>query len=120
MYYPNMKLHNKFQERFEKIMGTILSGETIEGIKNVLNKNNTHIIKLILFYEHRENMFFKVLGFVIYGIMGKYVCLKYLFIGDLKTSSSLLRRSSDLCRRLELHKLVSYFRSEGFEILYHE
>ena len=88
MYYPNMKLHKKFQEQFEKIMGTILSGETIEGTKNVLNKNNTHIIKLILFYEHRENMFFKVLGFVIYGIMGKYVCLKYLFIQHDKLSSN--------------------------------
>ena len=61
-------------------MGTILSRETIEGIKNVLIKNNIHISKLILFYEHRENMFFKILGFVIHGIMGRYVCLDYLFM----------------------------------------
>ena len=38
-------------------MGTVLSGETIKGIKNVLKKDNTNLITLIMLYEHRKGYY---------------------------------------------------------------
>ena len=59
-------------------MSTVLFGKTIKVIKNVLKKYNTNAITLIIFCEHSKIMLFKMLCSVLYGIMGKHVCLDFL------------------------------------------
>ena len=44
----------------------------------MLNKDNTHVIAPIMFYENRKAVLFKVFGSVTYFIIDKYVCLDYL------------------------------------------
>ena len=38
-------------------MGTVLSGEKIKGIKNVLKKDDINFITLLMFYEHRKGYY---------------------------------------------------------------
>ena len=52
----------------------------------ILNKNNSHVIALIIFYKHRKTTLFKVLGSVIYSCIVKYICLYYLCLHPDKLS----------------------------------
>ena len=47
-------------------------------IRILLSKENTCVLSLMIFYENRKSMVFKVLGSVGYGIMDNYVCADYL------------------------------------------
>ena len=64
-------------------------------IRKVLRKENTRVISLLMSYENRKNMMFKVLTSVFYYIMGNYVCIDYM-----------------CCTKT---KLIVYFSNIGFE-----
>ena len=44
----------------------------------VWKKDNTRVIALLIFYENRNTVIFKVLGSVIYWIMYNYLCVDYM------------------------------------------
>ena len=52
--------------------------KTMLSIKRVPKKDNTNVLALMVFYENRKNIIFKVLGSVIYRIMENYLCADYL------------------------------------------
>ena len=52
-------------------MGTVFTGEILKANRKVLNDNNSHVLVLIIFYEHKKTNFFKVLGYVIYLFIKK-------------------------------------------------
>ena len=79
MSFSIMKLHKTFREQFERSTRTILAGAKMKGIKNVLNKYNTHFIALIIFYENRKIMFYKVFGSLICGIIDKYISVLFVY-----------------------------------------
>ena len=41
----------------------------------MLNNNNSHFIELLIFYKHRNPTFLKVLGYVVYCLIEKYISL---------------------------------------------
>lgn len=47
----------------------------MKGIKSLLKKDNNNVNGLVMFYENRNIMFFKVLGSFIYSTINKYICL---------------------------------------------
>ena len=51
---------------------------TVNNINNELTKNDVSVLSLIMFYENRRIMMYKVIGLVIYTIIYDYICLKYL------------------------------------------
>ena len=57
-------------------------GETTQPfIKYTLEKNNTSVLELIIFYEIRAdnpNKYYRVLSCVIYTITKNYVCIDYI------------------------------------------
>ena len=61
-------------------MGIVFSVETLKAIRRFLKNNNYHVIALLMFYEHIKTTFSRVLGYVVYQIIDKYVCLDYLFL----------------------------------------
>ena len=46
----------------------------------MFKKDKTHVISLLVFYENRKTMIFKVLGSVIYCLMDNYICVDYLWL----------------------------------------
>ena len=71
-----------------------ISGKMTSIIK-VFRKYNTCVLSLLMFYENRNNMIFKVLSSVFYCIMDNYVCVDYL-----------------CCPQTKLHV---HFENKGFE-----
>ena len=60
------------KNRWEK-MSLVFAGPIVQSTKKVLNKNNTCVVALLMFYENRKIVIFKVLGSFIYCIIDKYV-----------------------------------------------
>ena len=52
--------------------------------RKVLQKENTRVISLMMFYENRKNMKFKVLISIVYCIMDNFVCVDYLCCPETK------------------------------------
>ena len=60
-------------------MGTFFSGAMTKGIKNVLKRENTHVIEILMFNKNIKILFFELLGSIIYGIIENYFCLDFLY-----------------------------------------
>ena len=69
-----------FEKKTMKNHGHCIHRRYTERHCNVLNKDKTHVIEPLMFYDHRRNVLFKALSYVIYCIIDRYVCLYYLFI----------------------------------------
>ena len=55
--------------------------DTISNINKILQKKNTRVLALVIFYESGKTIIrklFRVLSCVIYTIIDKYVCIDYL------------------------------------------
>ena len=50
----------------------------------VLQKGNTRVLLLLMFYENRKNMKFKVLSSIVYCIMENFVYVDYLCCPETK------------------------------------
>ena len=58
-------------------MGTFFSGAMTKGIKNVLKRENTHVIEILMFNKNIKILFFELLGSIIYDIIENYFCLDF-------------------------------------------
>ena len=74
MYYPVMNQNEAFISEVEKHELGIQQTNNGSYQKKVLNKDNTCVISLMIFYENRNTTLFKVLCLVIYFIMDNYLC----------------------------------------------
>ena len=60
-----------------------------QNMRKTPKQNNECVIALIMFYENRKSVIFKVLGVVVYEFIEKYVCVDYLSLQrEPKLSSS--------------------------------
>ena len=51
---------------------------TVKCIKNNLIKRNVSVISLMMFYDNRKIIVYKLIGSVIYTILENYICIDYL------------------------------------------
>ena len=78
--YINLEQNKAFKEKIDKFLFTQFCGKTSEHMSKTLKHDSTHVIDLIIFYENRKSLIFKVLGVVVYCFILKYVCVDYLCI----------------------------------------
>ena len=52
-------------------MGTVFPVESMKAIRKVFKNNKSHIIVILVFCEHRDTTLFKILGSIIYCLIGK-------------------------------------------------
>ena len=76
-----LNTNKTFKEQVEKCMYTTFGEIKQPFIKTTLSKNNTHVFTFIMFYETRGDnprKAFRVLSYIVYGIIENYVCINYL------------------------------------------
>ena len=78
MLNPELNINKAFKEKVESNLAKSFSGTTMTLVRKVLKKGNNHVLSLLMFYENRKNMIFKVLSPIFYYIMDNYVCVDYL------------------------------------------
>ena len=87
----NQNLHKKkdFKEQVKGCFKNTFGPSTNMHIGKILLKKNTRVLALVMFYENRNNnkkKMFRVLSYVIYTIIRKYVCIDYLVSDKSKLS----------------------------------
>ena len=81
MINPRLSFNKSFKEQVEKCMFTTFGEIKKPFIKAKLEKNNTSVLALIMFYETRADnpkKAYRVLSCVIYTTIKNYVCIDYL------------------------------------------
>ena len=78
MLNPGSSINKDFKEQVENNLARNFSSAKIASIIILLREENTRVISLLMFYENRKNMMFKVLGSLVYFIMDNYVCVDRL------------------------------------------
>ena len=80
MIHPKFNFNKAFREQVNKCMKTAFGAITQPHIITILEKNNTIVLALLMFYETRKNpkKNFKSLRCAIYTIIRNYVCIDYL------------------------------------------
>ena len=78
MLNPELKSNKAFKEQVDTNTEKSFSGAAIMPFRNVLQKGNTRVLSLLIFYENRTNIIFKVLISVKYCIMDNYLFSNYL------------------------------------------
>ena len=72
-----MNIDKVFKEQVESNMTNNFISTTMTPTRKVLRKENTNV-SLMMFYENRKKMIFKVLSSVVYCIMDNYIYVDYL------------------------------------------
>ena len=70
-----------FREKLKACLSNTFGADTNKHINKILIKRNTRVLALVVYYEHgnlNPRKMFKVLSFVIYEIIDRYVCIDYL------------------------------------------
>ena len=76
--HPFLKKHRTNRDQVIIIFQSSFKLVTLKCIKNELSKNNVLVISLMIFYENRTKVMYKVIGSVIYTIIHECICLDYL------------------------------------------
>ena len=66
-----------FKEKVDKYLSYQFYSKTSTETKISIKQDNDRFIALVMFYENRKLLLFKVLGFVIYFFLDRYVCVNY-------------------------------------------
>ena len=74
-----LKKHITHRYQVIKMFQSELKLVIVQCIKNELSKRNISVISLIMFYENRKILMYKVIGAVIYTIIDDYIFIDYLF-----------------------------------------
>ena len=80
MINPKVNINKALIEKLYKCIYNTFVSSTQPSFRDTLEKNNTRVLALLMFYDTRNNTkkAFKVLSCVIYTIIGNYVCSDYL------------------------------------------
>ena len=73
-----------FKEQVEINLAKYFSVEKMMPVRKVLKIGNTRVLSLLMFYENRKEIIFKVFSSNIYCIMENYVCVDYLCCPKIK------------------------------------
>ena len=104
MYNPTLHTNKVFKDEVKACLGNTFGADTNKHINNILLKNNTRVIALTVHYEHgtfKTRKLFKVLSYVIYTIIERYVCIDYLCtennnLSEMKLGLSLKTKHEDM------------------------
>ena len=77
--YPVMNQNKVFKHQVDINMNSTFAKKML-CIKRVSKKYNTRVIALLMFWENKKTMIFKVLSSVIYCITDNYLCVDYIFL----------------------------------------
>ena len=75
MVHPSPK---KYMTHGEQVIKTFQLGfklVTLKYVKNELSKNSLSILSLMISYENRKKLMYKLIGEVIYTIIDEYICI---------------------------------------------
>ena len=64
--YLNLKQSKELKEKFYKCLFQKFDFRTSHHMRKILKQENTRIIDVIILYENRESLIFKVLGVLVY------------------------------------------------------
>ena len=81
MINPTLHVNKVFRYQVENKLRATFHQNTMEGIRNVMRKNDTCVIAIVMFYETKtKNLIklYRVLSCVFYSIIENYVCIEYL------------------------------------------
>ena len=78
MLNPELKINEEFKEQVEINVEKSFSGTTMMPVRKLLQKGNTRVLSIVMFYENRKNMKFKVLSSIVYCIIDNFFCVDYL------------------------------------------
>ena len=81
MMNTNFHMNKVFRDQVKVYLKITFGPSTNAHISKILLKDNTGVLALLMFYEDRgvnTGKMFRVLSFVIYTIISKYVCIEYL------------------------------------------
>ena len=81
MMNPTLYSNRAFKDQLKLCLKHTFGPDTNPHISRTLQKPNTRVLTLVIFYESGEKIIrklFRVLSCVIYNIIEKYVCIDYL------------------------------------------
>ena len=78
MTHPMHKKHGTHIEQVIKIFELVFKLTTVKCIKNELMKINVSVISLLIFYDNRGVIVYKVIGAVLYNIIDNYICIYFM------------------------------------------
>ena len=78
MTHPILKKHGTYGWKVIKKVESAFKAVTVKIIKNELTTSNVSVLSLIMFHDNRKIFMDKVIGAVIYTIIGDYICLDYM------------------------------------------
>ena len=81
MMNPNLNRSRAFKNQVKLCLKHTFGPDTNSRISKTLQKPNTRVLALVIFYESGETIIrklFRVFIFLIYTIIDKYVCIDYL------------------------------------------
>ena len=78
MSYLNLSQNKSFKQKINKCMSQKFDGKTSAHMRKTLKYYNNCAISLIMSYNNRKSLIFKLLVVVAYLFIDKYVCVDYL------------------------------------------
>ena len=84
MMNPNLNRSRAFKDQVKLCLKNTFGPDTNSHISKTLQKPNTRVLALVIFYESGETIIrklFRLLSCVIFTIIDKYFCIDYLGFG---------------------------------------
>ena len=81
MLNTTLNVNKVFRDQVGKLLKDAFHPGNMSGINNVLKKESTCVISLVIFYENittNPMKVFRVLIFVLYYVIDNYVCIEYI------------------------------------------
>ena len=66
MLYLNLKDNKSFKDQVDKILSSKFDSKTSIQMRKILKQENTPVVFLIMLYDNRRLIIFKVFGVVVY------------------------------------------------------
>ena len=63
-----------------------ISYQDHEDYQNIVDEKSVNVISLVMLYDHRDTIMFRVLGYDIYTIINKFICIDFLCLIQYKLS----------------------------------
>ena len=80
MTHPSLNKHGNHSDQVIKLFQWAFKSVTVKCIKNELYKKNVSVLSLMMFYENRNTLMYKVIRVVIYNCIDEHICLGYLVL----------------------------------------
>ena len=77
MKHPTLEKYKIHREQVIKFFESEFHPVTVKFIKNMSMKMNVSVISLMMLYYLRKKIMLRVIGVVIYTIIGNYICIDF-------------------------------------------